>query len=180
MALANLAQHVRRRHAHVVEVDRARGRALDPHLLLFGSKGDAWRGERHDEGRVFGLVDLGEGHHHVGEAGVGDPLLLSVEDVALAVARGACLDAHGIGAGARLGQGVGAHDRAGRHTGQPARLLLGRAIVHDRQCADGGVHAPGHAEGGLALSRYTASLGLLVVIVALILIFPQKPASKAH
>src|ERR1051326_8010494 len=37
-----------------------------------------------------------------------------------------------------------------------------------------------HAEGGLALSRYTASLALLVVIVALTLIFPQKPASKAH
>ena len=36
------------------------------------------------------------------------------------------------------------------------------------------------AQGGLSLSRYTASLGLLVVIVALILIFPQRPASKAH
>jgi uncharacterized membrane-anchored protein len=36
------------------------------------------------------------------------------------------------------------------------------------------------AQGGLALSRYTASLVLLVVIVALILIVPQKPASKAH
>jgi uncharacterized membrane-anchored protein len=37
-----------------------------------------------------------------------------------------------------------------------------------------------HAQGGLALSRYAASLGLLVVIIALILIFPQKPASRAH
>src|SRR6266404_2966638 len=37
-----------------------------------------------------------------------------------------------------------------------------------------------HAQGGLALSRYTASLALVVVIVALILIFRQKPASKAH
>ena len=37
-----------------------------------------------------------------------------------------------------------------------------------------------HEQGGLALSRYSAALGLLVVIVALILIFPQKPASKAH
>jgi len=37
-----------------------------------------------------------------------------------------------------------------------------------------------HAQGGLALSRYTASLALLVVIVGLILIFPQKPAAKAH
>jgi uncharacterized membrane-anchored protein len=36
------------------------------------------------------------------------------------------------------------------------------------------------AEGGLALSRYNASLALVVVMVALILIFPQKPASKAH
>jgi uncharacterized membrane-anchored protein len=35
-------------------------------------------------------------------------------------------------------------------------------------------------EGGLALSRYTASLAILVVIAALILIFQQKPASKAH
>jgi uncharacterized membrane-anchored protein len=36
------------------------------------------------------------------------------------------------------------------------------------------------AEGGLALSRYSASFALVVVMVALILIFPQKPASKAH
>ena len=36
------------------------------------------------------------------------------------------------------------------------------------------------AKGGLSLSRYTASFALLVVIVGLILIFPQKPARKAH
>jgi uncharacterized membrane-anchored protein len=36
------------------------------------------------------------------------------------------------------------------------------------------------AKGGLALSRYSASLALLVVIIALILIFPQKPAAKTH
>jgi uncharacterized membrane-anchored protein len=37
-----------------------------------------------------------------------------------------------------------------------------------------------HAEGGLALSRYTASFTLVIVIVILILILPQRPASKAH
>jgi uncharacterized membrane-anchored protein len=37
-----------------------------------------------------------------------------------------------------------------------------------------------HHEGGLALSRYTASLSLLVIIVALILVFRQRPAAKAH
>ncbi len=36
------------------------------------------------------------------------------------------------------------------------------------------------AQGGLHLSRYSASLALVVVIVALILIFRQKPAAKAH
>ena len=36
------------------------------------------------------------------------------------------------------------------------------------------------AEGGLALSRYTASLVLVLVMIALILMVPQKPASKAH
>ncbi len=36
------------------------------------------------------------------------------------------------------------------------------------------------AKGGLSLSRYTASIGLLVVIVLLILIVPQRPASKSH
>lgn len=37
-----------------------------------------------------------------------------------------------------------------------------------------------HAEGGLALSRYTASLSLLLAVVALILIFPQRPAARSH
>ncbi len=37
-----------------------------------------------------------------------------------------------------------------------------------------------HDEGGLALSRYTASATLFAVIIALILIFPQKPASRTH
>src|SRR3954451_19576138 len=37
-----------------------------------------------------------------------------------------------------------------------------------------------HAQGGLTLSRYTASFVLLAVIIVLILIFPQKAASKSH
>lgn len=37
-----------------------------------------------------------------------------------------------------------------------------------------------HAQGGLALSRYAASLALLAVITVLISIFRQKPASNAH
>lgn len=36
------------------------------------------------------------------------------------------------------------------------------------------------ASGGLSLNRYSASLVLLIAIVASILIFPQRPAQKAH
>jgi uncharacterized membrane-anchored protein len=36
------------------------------------------------------------------------------------------------------------------------------------------------ANGGLALSRYTASFALVAVIVAMILVFRQRPASRAH
>jgi len=37
-----------------------------------------------------------------------------------------------------------------------------------------------HEDGGLELSRYVATAVLLVLIVAAILIFPQKPAEEAH
>ena len=36
------------------------------------------------------------------------------------------------------------------------------------------------SKGGLELSRYSASIALLVVIVACILIIPQKAAKQAH
>ena len=36
------------------------------------------------------------------------------------------------------------------------------------------------AKGGLDLSRYTASFALLVFMVACILVFPQRPAERAH
>jgi uncharacterized membrane-anchored protein len=36
------------------------------------------------------------------------------------------------------------------------------------------------ASGGLALSRYSATATLLILIVACILFFPQRPAGKAH
>ncbi len=37
-----------------------------------------------------------------------------------------------------------------------------------------------HAQGGLALSRYAASFALLGVMILLILISPQRPATRSH
>jgi uncharacterized membrane-anchored protein len=36
------------------------------------------------------------------------------------------------------------------------------------------------SKGGLALSRYSASLGIFVLIVVFIFTFPQKAAKQAH
>jgi len=36
------------------------------------------------------------------------------------------------------------------------------------------------AQGGLELNRYIASIGLLVIIVSLIFVFPQRAAQKSH
>ena len=37
-----------------------------------------------------------------------------------------------------------------------------------------------HDHGGLALSRYAASAALLLLMLACILIFPQRAAAKSH
>ena len=36
------------------------------------------------------------------------------------------------------------------------------------------------AQGGLELSRYTATIALFVLIVVLVLVIPQRAATKAH
>lgn len=69
-----------------------------------------------------------------------------------------------------------------RFTGVSRSVLFWAAFILSRPLGAvvGDLLDKPHAQGGLALSRYSASLALLVVIVALVLIFPQKPAAKAH
>ena len=79
----------------------------------------------------LGVLDggLGEDGEDLGDAAVGDPDLGAVEDVVLAVGAelGAGLDAAGVGAGGRLGEGEGGKVLAGGHAGQVLLLLGGVA-----------------------------------------------------
>src|SRR5690606_32228597 len=71
--------------------------------------------------------------------------LLSIEDVAVAVAYSAGLDGGEVAAGVRLGHGDGADERALGHAGQPARLLRLVAVVADVGHNHVAMHAETHA-----------------------------------
>ena len=93
VSLADVAEHVLDRHLAVVEDERRGGRAADAHLLLFGADGEAGEVFLDQERGELLAVNLGEDGEQVGEVGVGDPHLLAVQDVVLAVGR-----QHGAGA----------------------------------------------------------------------------------
>ena len=77
-------------------------------------------------------VGLDQGGDHRGVRPVGQPHLLPVEHVAVAVADGPGLDRRDVGAGLGLGHGERAAHLAGGHPRQQARLLLGGAVLGDQ------------------------------------------------
>ena len=72
------------------------------------------------EGGELFAIDLGEDGEEVGEAGVGDPHLLAVQDVVLPSGGedGAGAEVHGVGAGGGFGERIGADPFAGGQLGQ--------------------------------------------------------------
>ena len=103
-----------------------------------------------DERREFFVViDFGEHNHHVRESPVGDPHLLAVDDVVLAVfgEPGLGFAAVRVGTGAGLGQAVAAFQFAGCQPRYPFFLLFFIAVVENGQGTDAGVGAEAHAEG---------------------------------
>ena len=136
------------RHRHVVQHQDRRGGSVEPELPFVGAALHA-HAAFDDEGGELLAVDLGEDREEVGEAAVGDPGLLAVEEVVRAVRRqprgGPCRQR--IRARLRLGERVGADQLAAAEPGQILRLLLGRSEVDDRQGANRRVRAQRSAEG---------------------------------
>ena len=79
VALADLAEHVFRRHLHVLEDHGGRRRTMQAHLVLFLAARDAAERPLDDERGELLAVDLGKDDEDVGEAAVGDPHLLAVQ-----------------------------------------------------------------------------------------------------
>ncbi|MNE34293.1 hypothetical protein D3C80_1280100 [compost metagenome] len=113
---------------------------------------------------ALGRVGLGDDDDEVGQLAVGDEGLGAVQDIVVARLDGGGLDALQVGAGARLGHGDGADQFARLQARQPARLLLGRAVVPDVGHDDGVVQRD--AEVVRALPAQLAHQHDLMAIVA--------------
>ncbi len=88
---------------------------------------------------------------HVGEAAIGDPHFLAVQNVMRAIRRKfrAGQRILRIGAGLWLGKAIGADPFAGRELGKIFFLLLLGSKVNDGQCADARVGAVGYGKSAV-------------------------------
>ena len=93
-------------------------------------------------------IDFRENRKQIGEAGVGDPHFLAVENVVFAIGRqgGASPAIQSVGSGRGLRECIGADDFSCGQTGEILLLLFFRPKVDDRQRTDAGVPAPCRSE----------------------------------
>src|SRR3954453_7393664 len=128
VALALGADHVRGRHAHVLEDRRARRRALDPELVLELRDAEARAVLLDDERAHPGppVIDRrpGEQDVEVGDRRVRDPVLRAGDDPLVAVAHRGRPQGGGVRAGLGLGQAERRRPPAGRAARQEALLEL--------------------------------------------------------
>ena len=151
-ALAFLAEDVRRRHAHVVEEDGGRVRGANPHLVLVRAVRDAAEVAGDDEGGDLSLLlrriqsRLREHGVEVRDAAVGDPELLPVEDVEVAVTARAGLDRERVRPAPRLGQAERSDVLARCELRKVAPLL--RVVAEQQEAfeTDAGMCAEGHGD----------------------------------
>ncbi len=125
------------------EHQRAGGRAANSQLVFFRAHGQPRRAALDQKRGELFAVDFGEDRVQPRDAAVGDPLLFAVENVVRAIGRKrrAGADVHGVGAGAGLGQSIGADPLAGGELGQVALLLFLGPVPDQRQRGDADVRA---------------------------------------
>ena len=152
-ALALLADPVLDGHRHVVEVDEPRVAGPDAELAVEGAgRQTRHPALEHERGHALvlpGPVDRREDQEVVGEVGQGDPDLLAVEPVGVAVAPGGGLQVGGVGADARFGQPERGELLAARLRHQPALALLLGAPLEEGQRVEADVDALDDTERGV-------------------------------
>src|SRR5215204_4358901 len=89
VTLPDLAEQILDWRSNIRKHEGRRARALDAHLVLFGARSQS-RLPFDDERAEFIAINFGENDEDVGEAAVGDPHLLAVENVFLAVVTQTC------------------------------------------------------------------------------------------
>ena len=153
-------------NAHVVEVDvRGPGAEL-AHLVVLGSDRESRRARGHEERRdapvAGGLgVGAGEHHDHVGDGGVGDVALRTVEHPVGAVAPRRRREPGRVGARVGLGEPERRGHLAGGQTRQPRLLLLVGAPDEQHLPGDAVVGAEERTQRGCGPAQLERELRLL-------------------
>src|SRR5262245_36521180 len=156
-AVADAPEPVLLRDADVVQEDlvEARG-AVDLADRAHLDPGRVHVDDEVGEARVLRGVGIGAGHDHpeVAEVGERAPDLLSGEHPPVAAPGCARAQAREVAARAGLAEELAPDDLAARHLAHPARLLLRRAVRHDRRTehpVPDRVDVGGRREAGLLL-----------------------------
>ncbi len=106
-----------------------------------------------DAAAAFALAGAGEHDVKIGDAAVGDPGLLAVEHIGVAVLAGGAAERCHVRSGVRLGEGERRDRLARRGTRQIGAFLLLRAVEGDRARAQA-LHGEGEiSEAGMARQR---------------------------
>lgn len=152
------------RHAHVVQHHVAGLGAALAHLLVRLAEGDAGRIGRHDEGRdAARALRAGARHQREGARArrVGDEALGAVDDVVVAVGRGARLQRGRVRPRVRLGQRERNDELAAGDARQVRGLLRLGAVHQDALRPDADVGAEHRAEGERRMAEVVHHLALL-------------------
>ena len=82
---ADFPQHVFHRNFAVIKNDGASRRSPNPHLVLFPANRESRESFLHQEPGELFSIHFGKNREQVGEPGVGDPHLLAVQNIMLAI-----------------------------------------------------------------------------------------------
>src|SRR2546425_2416959 len=142
-AVALFTHALRRRHAHVVEVELRGRRAVQSHLRVIGSDLEplvlALDDERGDPLRALRWIDVREDDEHVGDGRVRDEGLRARDHVLAALAACRGLEAARVASGAWLGERVRADRSCRQEVGQVPRAdLVGPADTDGGAAQSGG------------------------------------------
>jgi hypothetical protein len=119
--------------------------------VLFGADGKSRKISFDEERRKLLAVNFRKHRKEVGETRVGNPHLLAVQYVVLAVRRkhGTRAAIEGVGAGSRFRQGVRANNFSRGEARQIFFLLLFGTEINDGQQANAAVRAPSGGKPGV-------------------------------
>src|SRR6266487_2223474 len=141
MSFADFSKHVFERHLAIIKDERAGGRPTNAHLVFFGSNRKTWKVALDDERREFLPIHFGEDDEQVSKPRIGDPHLLAIQQVILAIGGKRSLRAaiERVRSRRRFGKCISSNRSSASKARQIFLLLRLGTEINDWQSADAGM-----------------------------------------